>query len=329
MEKVKVNIVLEPILGPENTINFSFFQKRIKKKITLPCGVQVNDVCKVIMKKMGCGDLASYAQSVIFLPNSISCNYDETLFSGKTTLGAVKNVIGEPVNIRISAKSIGKNPDGVDIEKVIYMDVAKLLVYGVPGLDNMVTDPVVKDVIEAIKYSSISGLPHETLVTIQKALEERLAPFACQKNNNNTKLEMKCTPVYRQHPPVTRTDEQVYQTIEPSTSEESHLLKSSNSTNNKLDIKKRKILSWVKKKILSNHNHIHFRRNEYAFLNCWYQQDKFPSSGQCEEYAEYLNIFSKRNHKTRITGAFVKSWFEKKHDQDHSNILNLKVNKTY
>uniref|UniRef100_A0A0N5BD03 DNA-binding protein n=1 Tax=Strongyloides papillosus TaxID=174720 RepID=A0A0N5BD03_STREA len=329
MEKVKVNVVLEPILGPENAINFSFFQKRIKKKVTLPSGVQINDVCKMIMKKMGCGDLASYAQAVIFLPNSISSNYDESLFSGKTTLGATKNVIGEPVNIRISAKSIGKNQDEADMEKAIYMDMAKLLVYGVPGLDNMVTDPVIKDVIEAVKYSSISGLPHESLVSIQKTLEERLAPFTSQQNNNNTKMDVTCSQVSRQHHPVARTEGQIYQTVEPSTSEESHLLKSYNSTNDKSEIKKKKLLSWVKKKIFSNHNHVHFRKNEYAFLNCWYQQDKFPSPAQCEEYAEYLNVFSKRNHKTRITGAFVKNWFEKKHDQDHSNTLYLKINKTY
>uniref|UniRef100_A0A0N5BV01 Homeobox domain-containing protein n=1 Tax=Strongyloides papillosus TaxID=174720 RepID=A0A0N5BV01_STREA len=176
---------------------------------------------------------------------------------------------------------------------------------------------------------SISGLPYKFVLKIQKALEERLAPFKSQQNTNNTKMDVTCSQVYRQHHPVTRTEGQIYQTVEPSTSEESHLLKSYNSTNDKSEIKKRKILSWVKKKIFSNHNQIHFRRNEYAFLNCWYQQDKFPSPAQCEEYAEYLNVFSKRNHKTRITGAFVKNWFEKKHDQDHSNTLYLKINKTY
>ncbi|CEF62143.1 Hypothetical protein SRAE_1000041700 [Strongyloides ratti] len=324
MEKVKVNVVVEPILGPEKSINFSLFHKRVKRVVTLPSSVLVKNICKKIMTTMGCGDLSDYAQAVIFLPRSKSNNYDELLSNSKVTMGNVKSIIGEPINIRISAKSRNGLPDEIETEKSIYSNLIKLLIKEIPDIKNVLGDSTVKNAIEAVNNNTISELSYESISQIHKTIENKLISSTSTESNYNTVEGEVCT--------VIGMREQMFSyptswknTIETKYSEESCLLNSFTSPG-KSKVKRNRFLTKFRN-IFSHH--VNFRRSENVFLDFWYLQDKNPSLFKCEEYAKCLNTFSKRSPKSLINGHLVKDWFDKKNEKEHLGGHYLQANQTY
>ncbi|CEF61805.1 Homeodomain-like-containing protein [Strongyloides ratti] len=153
MEGIIVNVIIDPLFKIHNSINVSLCGKPIIRTIFISPHVLVKNICTEILPIIGLGHLSTTSEALILIHDNQLSQYVNSLPSTNVNIGVLRNIIGEPITIRIPAK--GKPEDFTEdaMNKNLCLNLIKLFLKEAPYVEDLITDPVCKSIIEKIKNS--------------------------------------------------------------------------------------------------------------------------------------------------------------------------------
>uniref|UniRef100_A0A0K0E151 Homeobox domain-containing protein n=1 Tax=Strongyloides stercoralis TaxID=6248 RepID=A0A0K0E151_STRER len=151
MEGIIVNVIIDPLFNIPNSINVSLCGKPIVRTIYISPHVLVKNICAEILPIIGLGHLIATSEAFILIHDNQMSQYVNSLSNSCINVGVLKNAIGEPITVRIPAR--GKPEDFTEdaMNRNLCLNLIQLFLKEAPYIEDLITDPVCKSIIEKIK----------------------------------------------------------------------------------------------------------------------------------------------------------------------------------
>uniref|UniRef100_A0A0N5B9R9 Homeobox domain-containing protein n=1 Tax=Strongyloides papillosus TaxID=174720 RepID=A0A0N5B9R9_STREA len=328
MGSIVINFILQPIISPQRPGTISPFSEEIKMAITINYDTMIKDLCSVILDKIGLGHLKNFSEAFVFCPkteNFVSCyNFSNQMIK----IGHVEYRHHQYLTIKIVAKGSVENFSGFEGRNAIYRNLCNLLLKKYSFIADDVENPIIKDIIQRIKDTSITTLSFQTLDYINEAITNELQIL--EKNRQQLYTPMRTLTTDYSYPGSSAIIESV-ETSEVETfnvnfatqpmkpvnipqyiNSLSQLQFPSNRSQVNLTVpgSPKTNISSTNSGFSTTNKRVKFRSNtEIPLLEGWFKKTKIPKKNELHEYAEFLNEVSNRSNEDKITYANVRNWF--------------------
>uniref|UniRef100_A0A0K0F596 Homeobox domain-containing protein n=1 Tax=Strongyloides venezuelensis TaxID=75913 RepID=A0A0K0F596_STRVS len=328
MGSIVINFILQPIISPLRPGTISPFSEEIKMAITINYDTMIKDLCSVILDNIGLGHLKNHSEAFVFCPkteNFVSCY---TFSNQMIKIGHVEYRYRQYLTIKIVAKGSVENFSGFEGRNAIYRSLCNLLLRKYSFISDDIENPIIKDIIQRIKDTSITTLSFQTLDYINEVITNELQIL--EKNRQQFYIPVR-TPTtdygYPESPAVIESVEtSEIETFNPNLATQpmkpvyrpqyfnspSQFQLSSNRAQVNLTIPGDPNINVpsTNSGFSTTTKRIKFRTNtEIPLLEEWFKKTKIPKKNELHEYAEFLNKVSNRSNEDKITYANVRNWF--------------------